>query len=66
MAPLRCTGPPFARLAGLLGYAVERNIAPKEEQEEFGKGSIKGLAAPETANNAMKGGALIPTVALRS
>ena len=41
-----------ATIASFLGYAVERNIAPKGEQEEFGKGSIKGLAAPETANNA--------------
>jgi N-acetylneuraminate synthase/N,N'-diacetyllegionaminate synthase len=39
-----------ATIASFLGYAVERNIAPKDEQEEFGKGSIKGLAAPEAAN----------------
>ena len=41
-----------ATIASFLGYAVERNIASKDEQEKFGKGSIKGLAAPETANNA--------------
>ena len=40
-----------ATIASFLGYAVERNIATKEEQKEFGHGSIKGLAAPETANN---------------
>ena len=33
-------------IASFLGYAVERNLATKEEQAEFGKGSIKGLAAP--------------------
>jgi putative tricarboxylic transport membrane protein len=36
-----------ATIASFLGYAVERNIAKGEEQAEFGKGSIKGLAAPE-------------------
>ena len=41
-----------ATIASFLGYAVERNIAKGADQEEFGKGSIKGLAAPETANNA--------------
>jgi len=39
-----------ATIASFLGYAVERNIAPKGEQEKFGKGSFRGLAAPETAN----------------
>ena len=37
-----------ATIASFLGYAVERNIATKKEQDEFGQGSIKGLAAPET------------------
>ena len=41
-----------ATIASFLGYAVERNIAKGAEQEEFGKGSVKGLAAPESANNA--------------
>ena len=36
-----------ATIASFLGYAVERNIAKGEEQAEFGKGSIKGLAAPK-------------------
>lgn len=47
-----------------MGYAVERNIAPKEEQEEFGNGSIKGLAAPETANNAACTGSFVPLLTL--
>jgi putative tricarboxylic transport membrane protein len=53
-----------ATIASFLGYAVERNIATKEEQAEFGKGSIKGLAAPETANNAACTGSFVPLLTL--
>ncbi|MEO0402488.1 MAG: tripartite tricarboxylate transporter permease [Pseudomonadota bacterium] len=53
-----------ATIASFLGYAVERNIAPKHEQDEFGKGSIKGLAAPETANNAACTGSFVPLLTL--
>ncbi|MEL6773580.1 MAG: tripartite tricarboxylate transporter permease [Pseudomonadota bacterium] len=53
-----------ATIASFLGYAVERNIAPKHEQEEFGKGSIKGLAAPESANNAACTGSFVPLLTL--
>lgn len=53
-----------ATIASFLGYAVERNIATKEEQEEFGKGSIKGLSAPETANNAACTGSFVPLLTL--
>lgn len=53
-----------ATIASFLGYAVERNIAPKKEQEEFGHGSIKGLAAPETANNAACTGSFVPLLTL--
>ena len=53
-----------ATIASFLGYAVERNIAPKAEQEEFGKGSIKGLSAPETANNAACTGSFVPLLTL--
>lgn len=53
-----------ATIASFLGYAVERNIATKAEQEEFGKGSIKGLAAPETANNAACTGSFVPLLTL--
>ncbi|WP_425037873.1 tripartite tricarboxylate transporter permease [Primorskyibacter sp. S187A] len=53
-----------ATIASFLGYAVERNIAKKEEQDEFGKGSIKGLAAPETANNAACTGSFVPLLTL--
>ncbi|MBT8454842.1 MAG: tripartite tricarboxylate transporter permease [Rhodobacteraceae bacterium] len=53
-----------ATIASFLGYAVERNIASKEEQEQFGKGSIKGLAAPEAANNAACTGSFVPLLTL--
>ena len=53
-----------ATIASFLGYAVERNIASKEEQKEFGKGSIKGLAAPESANNAACTGSFVPLLTL--
>ncbi len=53
-----------ATIASFLGYAVERNLASKEEQKEFGKGSIKGLAAPETANNAACTGSFVPLLTL--
>lgn len=53
-----------ATIASFLGYAVERNIATKEEQDEFGKGSVKGLAAPETANNAACTGSFVPLLTL--
>ncbi|MCR9068727.1 MAG: tripartite tricarboxylate transporter permease [Rhodobacteraceae bacterium] len=53
-----------ATIASFLGYAVERNLAPAKEQKEFGKGSVKGLAAPETANNAACTGSFVPLLTL--
>ena len=53
-----------ATLASFLGYAVERNLAKGESRAEFGKGSIKGLAAPETANNAACTGSFVPLLTL--
>jgi putative tricarboxylic transport membrane protein len=53
-----------ATIASFLGYAVERNLATKEEQAEFGKGAIKGIAAPETANNAACTGSFVPLLTL--
>ena len=42
------------------GHAVQSN---RDAESEFGKGDIRGVIAPESANNAMKGGSLIPTIA---
>jgi TctA family transporter len=41
------------------GHAVQSC----KDTEQFGKGDVRGVIAPESANNAMKGGSLIPTVA---
>ena len=53
-----------ATIASFLGYAVERNLAPEEERKEFGRGSVKGLAAPESANNAACTGSFVPLLTL--
>ena len=53
-----------ATIASFLGYAVERNIASNDEQDQFGKGSVKGLAAPESANNAACTGSFVPLLTL--
>ncbi|MGR3485009.1 MAG: tripartite tricarboxylate transporter permease [Paracoccaceae bacterium] len=53
-----------ATIASFLGYAVERNLAPPAQQAEFGHGSVKGLAAPETANNAACTGSFVPLLTL--
>ena len=36
-----------------------------KHKEKFGTGFIDGIAAPEAANNAVVGGALVPTISLR-
>ena len=41
------------------GYAVHA----EKNTENFGKGDIRGVIAPESANNAKEGGGLIPTLA---
>jgi len=41
-------------------YAKKASASP----EEFGKGAIEGISAPEAANNAVAGGALIPMMTL--
>ena len=53
-----------ATIASFLGYAVERNLAKGEDQKKFGKGSVKGLAAPEAANNAACTGSFVPLLTL--
>jgi putative tricarboxylic transport membrane protein len=51
-------------MASFLGYGIERNLAPSGEREKFGQGSIRGLAAPETANNAACTGSFVPMLTL--
>lgn len=40
------------------GHAVQSS----KDTSKFGKGDIRGVVAPESANNAMQGGALLPTM----
>ncbi|MUL43798.1 hypothetical protein FZ103_21965 [Streptomonospora sp. PA3] len=47
-----------------VGYNEAKRFAKGPEKEEFGKGSIKGVAAAECANNAVTGGAMIPLLTL--
>lgn len=53
-----------ATIAAFLSYGLERNLAPKEKRSEFGKGSIRGLVAPEAANNAASSGSFVPLLTL--
>lgn len=53
-----------ATIAAFMSYAVERNLARGEKRAEFGKGSLRGVTAPETANNAAAGGAYVPLLTL--
>jgi putative tricarboxylic transport membrane protein len=45
-----------------VSYALEKRFS--RNPEKFGKGAIEGVAAPETANNATTGTAMIPLLAL--
>ena len=49
-------------IAAFLSYDYSKRLS--EKSEEFGKGSPQGIAAPESANNAVTGGALIPMMTL--
>ena len=53
-----------ATMASFLAYAIERNLAPKSIRDKFGKGALRGLAAPETANNAACTGSFVPMLTL--
>ncbi|QEQ98082.1 tripartite tricarboxylate transporter permease [Neptunomonas concharum] len=53
-----------ATIAAFLAYGVERNLAPLKQKLMFGKGALRGLAAPETANNAASTGSFVPLLTL--
>ena len=53
-----------ATIASFLAYGMERALAPAKEKLQFGKGSIRGLTAPETANNAACTGSFVPLLTL--
>lgn len=49
-------------IASFIGYNEAKRFS--KNKEEFGKGSIEGVAGAEAANNAVTGGSLIPTLTL--
>ncbi len=48
--------------ASLIGYSQAKTFS--KHPEEFGKGSIEGVVASESANNGLTGGALIPLLSM--
>lgn len=51
-----------ATVASLMGYSTEKALS--KHPERFGKGAMRGLVAPETANNAASTGAMVPLLTL--
>jgi putative tricarboxylic transport membrane protein len=51
-----------ASVAGFMSYGLERRFSDRDGT--FGKGDIRGVAAPESANNAAAGGSLVPLFTL--
>lgn len=49
-------------IAAFISYDYARKSARRGEA--FGKGAVEGIAAPESANNAVTGGALVPMMTL--
>lgn len=53
-----------ATIASFMAYGMERNLASVKEKLKFGQGSLRGLAAPESANNAASTGSFVPLLTL--
>ena len=51
-----------ATIAAFMAYSTEQKLS--KTPEKFGTGCIDGLAAPEAANNAAAGGAMVPLLTL--
>ncbi|MBI4536699.1 MAG: tripartite tricarboxylate transporter permease [candidate division NC10 bacterium] len=51
-----------ATIASFMAYALEKKLS--RHPEKFGTGAIEGVAAPEGANNAAAGGAMVPLLTL--
>ena len=49
-------------ISSFASYAVEKSVS--KHPEEFGRGAIEGVAAPESANNAASTSSLIPLLTL--
>lgn len=66
---LRCSGigTIVGAIPGMGGSVVDwiaygHVVQSSKDKENFGKGDIRGVIAPESANNAKEGGALMPTL----
>lgn len=66
---LRCAGlgSIIGAIPGLGGSVVDwiaygHVVQTTKDRSQFGKGDIRGVIAPESANNAKEGGALLPTL----
>lgn len=66
---VRCSGMGciIGAIPGLGGSVVDwiaygHAVQTVKKDPHFGKGDIRGVVAPESANNAMQGGALLPTM----
>ncbi len=53
-----------ATIASFLAYGTEQRLAGSEKGKQFGQGSVRGLSAPETANNAAATGSFVPLLTL--
>ncbi len=53
-----------ATIASFLAYGTEQRLAGREKGAKFGQGSVRGLAAPESANNAAATGSFVPLLTL--
>ncbi|MEK4145649.1 tripartite tricarboxylate transporter permease [Robertmurraya sp. FSL W8-0741] len=51
-----------ADISAFVAYNEAKRFS--KNKEEFGKGALKGVAAPEAANNSVTGGAMIPLLTL--
>lgn len=49
-------------IPSFISYAIEKKVA--KDPDKFGTGDIRGVAGPETANNAGAGGTFIPLLTL--
>ena len=68
---IRCSfiGTAVGALPGLGGSIIDwlayaHTVQSSKDKEQFGKGDVRGVIGPESANNAKEGGALIPTLFL--
>lgn len=53
-----------ATIASFLAYGMERNLSGAKDTVRFGDGNLRGLAAPESANNAASTGSFVPLLTL--